>query len=152
MDALTQRSEWEVSDGDVSLRAFKPEDEPLLLAGRDDEWARWLGPGHEHPRPTACILVAGKVVGWVDSDPHLEQLRDGETNLGYNVFAAHRGLNIATRGIELMLRHLAAEGTYTTATLQIDRSNGASLRVAAKVGFARTGETTDSYVLSRPIR
>ena len=142
-------SGWVVSDGEVSLRAFAPEDEAALLAGRDEEWARWLGPGHPHPRPTACIVVGGQVVGWVDSDPSLAGLGPGETNLGYNVFAPHRGRGHATRGVQLMVRRLAAERVHTTAILQIRVGNGASRRVAEKAGFARTGGTTENDVFHR---
>ena len=52
---------WVVNDAEVVLRSFAADDEAALLAGRDGEWARWLGPGHAHPRPTACILVDDEV-------------------------------------------------------------------------------------------
>lgn len=152
VDAATPGDgEWIISDGDLSLRAFEPEDEAALLAGRDDEWARWFGPGHTRPRPTACIVVAEQVVGWVDADPDLAGLRPGETNLGYNVFPPHRGLGHATRAVQLMLRRLAAEGVHTTAILRINELNRASRRVAVKAGFARIGEIADSHVYSRVI-
>lgn len=140
------------TNGRVSLRAFNPVDEATLLAGRDEEWNRWLGPGHDHPQPTACIVVGDEIVGWVDSDPQNQRLRDGETNLGYNVFAPHRGNGYATDAVVLMLQWMKSEGDLHTATMSIDRRNHASLRIAEKAGFVCEAEIEDAYLFSAPIR
>lgn len=49
--------------------------------------------GSDNPRPTACIVVAEQVVGWVkyDRDADHDWLGDGEMNVGYFVFAEYRG-------------------------------------------------------------
>ena len=68
---------WPVTDGVVILRAATSADIPTLLTGRDTEWERWLGPGGNEPRPTACIVVGAEVVGWVDYDTdHASYLSD----------------------------------------------------------------------------
>ena len=139
------------TNGRVSLRAFDPLDQAALLAGRDEEWSRWLGPGHDHPQPTACIIVDGEIVGWMDSDPQNPRLGEGETNLGYNVFAPHRGNGYATDAVVLMIQWLKSEGGLHTATMSIDRDNRASLRVAEKAGFVCEARTEDAYLFSARI-
>jgi RimJ/RimL family protein N-acetyltransferase len=124
------------TNGRISLRAFAADDEAALLAGRDDEWRRWLGPGHDHPHPTACIVVDDEIVGWVDSDPDHPGLGAGETNVGYSVFAPHRGKGYATDALVLLVQWLESATELRTATLSIHRDNHASLRVARKAGFA----------------
>ena len=130
--------------GRVGLRPFDPSDEAALLAGRDDEWRRWLGPNHDHPRPSACIVVDDEVVGWIDADPNSPQLAEGETNIGYSVFAAHRGKGYATEALLLLVHHLRTDERVRTATMKIDPRNHASLRVAAKVGFDEADRTASS--------
>lgn len=133
----------------MRLRSFEPKDEAALLAGRDPEWAKWLGPGDPHPHPTACVLLADEIIGWVDSDPDHGRLQPGETNIGYSIFPAHRGRGHATTAVLLMLEWLADEGRVQVATMSIHRDNTASLRVAAKAGFVRTGEEGDAFLLAR---
>lgn len=128
----------------VVLRAFEPSDEAALLAGRDDEWRRWLGPGHEHPSPTACIVVDGEVVGWIDSDPDNPQLAEGGTNIGYSVFPAHRCKGYASEALRLLVHGLRTDGRLHSATMEVDPGNLASLRVAEKVGFEEVARTAAS--------
>jgi RimJ/RimL family protein N-acetyltransferase len=122
-----------VSDGIVMLRPFVVADRDLVLGGRDEAWARWLGPGGPEPAPTACIVVGESVVGWVDADPTPAWLRPGEANVGYSVFPAHRGLGYAARAVRLLAPELGARGLHR-ALLVIDVRNGASLGVARPAG------------------
>jgi len=119
----------------VTLRPSTSADAPTLIAGRDAEFHRFMGDGSPDPRPTACIVVDGTVVGWVDHDIDRQWLAPGECNLGYNVFAAHRGHGYATRAVQLLLDHLAAGGELTTATLLINPANAASLALAHRLRF-----------------
>lgn len=142
---------WSIRDDDLTLRSFHPDDEAALLAGRDDEWRRWLGPGDDHPAPTACIEIDDAVVGWVDSDPTATDVGAGETNVGYHVFAGHRGRGVATRALSLLLRRLADEGDLHTACLEIQPANIASIRVAEKAGFVRSGDGPGGHRYRRAI-
>src|SRR5262249_8134312 len=110
------------TDGVVTLRAPAPSDAAQLVAGRDGEFHRWLGPGSATPAPVACIWVGDELVGWVDYDTDREHdwLGPGEVNVGYSLFAPARGKGYASRAVELLLRHLADETPHTTATLLID--------------------------------
>lgn len=139
-------------DGVVVLRSPDDDDVPSLVNGRDNESRRWLGPGDSAPRPVACIVVDGEVVGWVDYDTDREWLADGEVNVGYSVFAAHRGKGYAPRAVELLLQHLARATPFHTATLLIDAGNHASLRVAAKLGCTSHEEVGPNRYFKLPVR
>jgi RimJ/RimL family protein N-acetyltransferase len=140
-----------LSDGVVTIRPLEEGDAARLIAGRDEEWRRWLGPGSDDPRPTACIVVAGEVVGWVDYDTDGEWLRAGEVNIGYNVLAPHRGNGYASRAVELLIRYLDASTAFRTATLRIDPGNRASLAVAARTGFIPRGNVDGSRYFQRSV-
>jgi RimJ/RimL family protein N-acetyltransferase len=124
-----------MTDGVVTIRSPQWGDTPRLIAGRDSHWDRWLGPGDDDPCPTACIVVAGGVVGWVDYETTQDYLQPGEVNIGYNVFAGHRGNGYASRAVELLVAYLATCTSFETATLLIDADNVASLGVARRTGF-----------------
>ncbi len=145
------RGGWPLGDGVVTIRPPRPGEAAVLIAGRDDEWARWLGPGSDDPRPTACIVVDGAIVGWVDADAGLEGLADGEVNIGYNVFAPSRRRGYATRAVLLLIEQLAAEGEHRVAVALIDAENHASQRVARAAGFAPTGEHRGKLRFERAI-
>ncbi len=120
------------TDGVVTLRPPMPGDAAVLVAGRDAEFHRWLGPGADEPRPTACIVVDGEVVGWIDYDLERDWLPPGAVNVGYSLFAAARGQGYATRAVTLLLEHLAEQPDIDTATVLVDPENLRSLAVANK--------------------
>ena len=135
-----------MTDGVITIRSLEEGDGARLIAGRDEEWRRWLGPGDDDPRPTACITVAGEVVGWVDYETDQDHLRAGEVNIGYTVFVAHRGHGYASRAVALLI-NLARCTSFDTATLLIDLENSASPGVAARTGFVVQDKTPRDHNL-----
>ncbi len=126
-----------ISDGTVTLRASEPEDNEVLVNGRDVAFHRFMGEGHPEPSPLACIIVGGAIVGWIDYDSPRPWLADGEVNVGYNVFPEYRGRGYAIRALELLMRSLVDHPTVTTTTALIDPDNEASLGVILRAGFTR---------------
>jgi RimJ/RimL family protein N-acetyltransferase len=124
------------TDGVVTLRAPREGDAALLIAGRDAEFHRFMGEGSPEPRPRAVIEVGAEVIGWVDYDRDeiRSWLAPDECNVGYHVFAPHRGRGLASRAVRLLLDLVAEEGRFRFATFLIDADNEASLRVARAVG------------------
>ena len=138
------------TDGLVLIRAPEPGDARLLIAGRDEEFRRFLGPGSDQPAPAGCICVAGLVVGWVDYDIDRAWLLPGEVNIGLHLFAQHRGSGIATRAVRLLLHHLAVRTSHTTATLLIEPANERSLALATRIGAVRSAHPDGAY-FKRPV-
>jgi RimJ/RimL family protein N-acetyltransferase len=122
-----------MSDGAITIRPPGPGDRAVIVAGRDAESKRWLGEGSDNPAPTGCIAAGGQTVGWVDYDTDRDWLHPHQVNVGYQVFAEHRGHGYATRAVRLLIEHLAALTSYREATLLIDERNAASLAVAARL-------------------
>jgi RimJ/RimL family protein N-acetyltransferase len=142
---------WPVGDGVVTLRPPTPGDEPILISGRDAEWERWLGPGSEHPRPTAVIEANGEIVGWVDYDPGTDWLGPGEVNVGYNVFAPHRRRGYAGRALRLLIEVLRDHTGYERAYFVIDVENRASLAVARALGARPVPERAEATGLATSV-
>jgi RimJ/RimL family protein N-acetyltransferase len=138
----------------ITLRPPLPSDTAMLVAARDEEFRRWLGPGSDTPEPSFCILSGEQVVGWVDYDRDADHdwLGDGEVNIGYFVFAEHRGHGYAAEAVELLLQHLSHETPYTTATLLIDPENKPSLAVARRCGFDLRTHIRTQHFLHPPGR
>ena len=114
-------------------------------------WRRFLGPGDDEPRPTGCVIVDDTVVGWVDFDLDRPWLQPGEVNVGYNVFAAHRGRGYATRAVALLVHHLAVDTGHRTATLLISPENGRSLALAARARFESAGDLDGNPYFKRAV-
>jgi len=139
------------TDGVVVIRTPELGDAAGLIAGRDEEFKRFLGPGSDDPRPTGCVVRDSEVIGWVDFDIDRNWLEPGEVNVGYNVFAAHRGLGYASRAVKLLLHHLALTGEHHTATLLIHPDNVRSLGLAERTGFASHGDLDGNPYWKRPV-
>lgn len=141
------------TDGIVTIRAPEPGDAELLVAGRDTEFHRFLGPGAARPEPVGCVEIDGSVVGWVDydlADAH-DWLGPSEVNVGYALFPAHRGRGYASRAVQLLLHHLAVDTDQRTATLVIHPDNARSLTLAERLRFARTSDLGANRVFTRPV-
>jgi RimJ/RimL family protein N-acetyltransferase len=139
------------TDGIVQLRPPRPGDAGALIAGRDQEFHRWLGPGSAEPRPAACIVVDDEVVGWVDYDTERDWLDPGEVNVGYNIFARHRGVGHGTRAVQLLVHHLAVRTDHHTATLLINPGNARSVALAERVGFVAGPNVNGDRFFTRAI-
>jgi RimJ/RimL family protein N-acetyltransferase len=135
----------------VTIRPPQPGDAARLVAGRDAEFERFLGPGSDAPDPVACIVVDGDVVGWVDHDADRSWLLPGEVNVGYHLFASHRGRGLATRAVQLLLHHLAFTGHCQTATLLIDPANVRSQALAVRCGFDRQDDLDGNPYYKRSV-
>jgi len=92
------------------------------------------------------------VVGWIDYDTAHEWLQEGEVNVGYSIFAAHRGNGYASRAVALLLRHLAEDPAVGVATLVIDPGNEQSVAVAQRTGFVHVGEVDGGHCFKHSVR
>jgi RimJ/RimL family protein N-acetyltransferase len=139
------------SDGVVTLKPPSQGDAELLVAGRDEEFFRWLGPGSQTPSPMACVWAAGELVGWVDYDLDHDWLEPGEVNMGYYLFPSARGKGYASRAVELLLQHLSRHTRHTVATLVIQPENTRSLELARRLGFVQRCEMEKGLFFARDV-
>jgi RimJ/RimL family protein N-acetyltransferase len=71
----------------------------------------------------------------------------GAAEMGYTVFAAHRGNGYATEVAQAMMDWAASEHGVTHFTSGVAPDNAPSLRVNDKLGFVRTGDVVDGEVI-----
>jgi SAM-dependent methyltransferase len=97
---------------------------PRSAEAFDEHWAAAL----RDPSVTAkAILLGETLAGYVACFG-----RDGRANVGYQVSREHWGRGIASRALELLLLEVITRPLYA----HVATSNGASLRVLQKCGFA----------------
>jgi RimJ/RimL family protein N-acetyltransferase len=140
-----------MSDGVVTLRPPRPGDAQSLVAGRDEEFFRWLGPGSETPSPVACVWVGDELVGWVDYDLEHDWLEPGEVNVGYYLFPGARRKGYALHAVELLILHLSRNTEHTLASLVIDPENAQSVKLARRLGFVERGEVEKGLYFAREV-
>ena len=71
----------------------------------------------------------------------------GAAEVGYTVFAAHRGQGYATEVGQAMMDWARAEHGVTHFISGVAADNAPSLRVNDKLGFVRTGDVVDGEVI-----
>jgi RimJ/RimL family protein N-acetyltransferase len=150
-----------LSDGVVTLRAFRPDDAAAVARACDDpETAAWL------PVPVPYRLEDGRAyvdevcpAGWADGSaatfavvdagtdellgdislklPNRHPLRFGE--VGYWTAPWARGRGVASRATQLVSRWGLQELGLNRVELLADLDNVASVRAAEKAGFVREG-------------
>lgn len=141
------------TDGVVVIRGFDTSDQQTLIAGRDEEFRRFLGEGSPEPAPTACICVQDTIVGWIDYDHDHDRdwLDEHEVNVGYNVFPEYRGRGYGTSALRLLCSFLDVQDPPLVPTLLIDPDNGPSLALGRRAGFEKVGEIKGQHFLRRVV-
>jgi RimJ/RimL family protein N-acetyltransferase len=143
-----------LTDGVLTLSQLRLEDAVTHLAGEDAELVRWLngGPGTlagveayiRHtveqwaaggPKLAFGIRAEGVLVGTIDGDLALPNLRPREANLAYGLYPAWRGRGFATRAVLLACRYLCDRGDVDHAVIMTNTRNRASAAVAERAGF-----------------
>ena len=147
----------ELSDGVVTLRPWRLDDVPALVAAcNDPTLTRWLP-----NMPSPYTAAAGRE--FIESQPARNAEGSGNVGVfdaqtgellgacgfgakpseryefGYWVVSAHRGRGIAPRALRLIARWVAENTGAGRLQLHADVENIASQRVAEKAGFTREG-------------
>jgi RimJ/RimL family protein N-acetyltransferase len=145
-----------LTDGVVAVRLRRESDlDAIMAASQDPESLRWLTdpPMDEKSRRTSMARLAEAwqsgqaapmMIAAADSDQPVGivnlQFRDDEVAaIAYSVFPANRGQGIAPRAVQVVSRWALAELGLSRLILEADEGNAASIRVAEKCGFERTG-------------
>lgn len=110
---------------------------PWTREAFDSHWAAMLA----DPGVTARAVLLGEVpIGYACRFP-----RGGHDHVGYWIDREHWGRGVASRALELLLREVPARPLYA----HVATTNGASLRVLRKCGFAfervQMSPATDRY-------
>ncbi len=147
----------ELTDGVVTLRPWRMDDVPALVAACNDETLHhWLPmipfpyteeDGREFigSQPQRNAEGAGNVGVFDAATSELLGAcgfrvdEAGRTEFGYWVASAQRGRGIASRALRLTTRWVAERTGTRRLQLHADVANVASQRVAEKAGFTREG-------------
>jgi RimJ/RimL family protein N-acetyltransferase len=143
----------ELHDGDITLRPWTLDDVPAIVAACNDaEIQKWIP---VIPRPYTdedarafiqgevpgigtqqfAIVQDGRVVGSIGMGVN----SSGTGHIGYWCAREARGRGLTTRALRLLCEHGLEDLRLERLELITDPDNGASQRVAEKVGFQREG-------------
>ncbi|GAB0120158.1 N-acetyltransferase [Acidisoma sp. 7E03] len=94
------------------------------------------------------LSMAESFIGWVFLAP--EALRGPDVEIGWRLVRSAWGRGFATEAVEPVLQHAFQTVGLTRVVADIDPHNGASVRVATKLGFRPAGPVSDGeWVLTR---
>lgn len=145
-----------LTDGVVVLRPWQESDLEAVVAGHDEEIARWFGVpdgavsherlledlrewrhAYDESRSRVNFLVeqGGNVVGSVE----VRDLGNRTGRLFWRLYAGHRGRGFATRAVRLLTDYAIDELGFRRVEAEVDVENERSLRVATRAGLHREG-------------
>jgi len=145
-----------LSDGVVTLRAWRDEDIEAAIAGHDEEIAHWFGfpqvrPSYERHKEAVdawhrayaegrsvvafVIEAGGEVVGSID----VRDVGEHTGEITWAVYAGHRRRGYATRAARLVADYALGELGYTRVQAKVEPENTRSTRVATRSGMLREG-------------
>lgn len=147
-----------LGDGDVRLRAFGPQDVPLVLEASADPVIPLITtvPQAADPRSARAYLArqarrltSGEGYSFAIAD-HDDRARGqiglwprredrGRAGIGYWLAPSARGRGFASAAVRLVVDWAWTLGTIERLELFIEPSNAASISVAESTGFAREG-------------
>lgn len=147
-------------DGDLALRAKRPEDVAAITAAcQDPEIPRWTLVPSPYTRADAEAFLrtsaeeqaAGRSANFLAVDARDGTLlgsfsvmgldrEPGYGELGYWVAAEARGRGVATRAVRLLTEWAVRELGLERVELLVHQDNAPSRRVAEKAGYRDTGE------------
>lgn len=156
-----------LADETIALRCLEVSEAREQVDGEDSDWVRWFsgGPGsiqgltewilqnqqewaNGGPRLNWAIHEVGTdaIVGNVEVNLDPNWLGEGDVNISYGVFAAHRGQGIAARAVRLVCRWLTEEVPRAKqAVIQAEPENEHSLRIPRVLGFQEVGTSADEH-------
>jgi RimJ/RimL family protein N-acetyltransferase/8-oxo-dGTP pyrophosphatase MutT (NUDIX family) len=166
----------ELTDGVVVLRPWRDDDVEVVLAGHDDEIARWFGfddvvpsreqqaaavarwrAGYDDGRRVVNFLVETEGVPVGTVEVRTKEDRTGE--LSWALYAGHRGYGYATRALRLLVDYAFRALGLHRVEAYVNPENLRSHRVATRAGLRREGllrgretlfgERQDSILLAR---
>ena len=149
-----------LADGVVAVRLRRAADvAAVAAAGHDPLTRRWLDdePMDDEARRTSVRRTeeawrSGRAAPMVIADGasdepvgivNLQFKEDGSATVVYSVFPAYRGRGIAPRAVLLLTGWALGALGLDRVLLEADAENTASIRVAEKCGFERTGSRTE---------
>ena len=153
---IVGRHEARPADDGVALRAAMIDDSSQLLAWRNDDAAvrsstsgtmvsqhdhdRWFAGVINNPGYRVRIAMSGDVsVGYVRVD-----VREGVGTVSIAVDPAQRGKGYAAKILQAMVEDCKADCQVTELIAEVKRTNTASLRAFAAVGFTAVHPTCDA--------
>jgi RimJ/RimL family protein N-acetyltransferase len=141
-----------LTDGVVTLRAWRREDRDAVVAAlQDEEIARWTSvPSPYRPADFDGWMAAqveqraaGTGVHCLVVDPENRllgsagvQLTEAVPDIGYWCVREHRGRGYTTRAVRLLAKHVLALG-FRRVDILVHADNAPSQRVAEAAGFQR---------------
>jgi aminoglycoside 6'-N-acetyltransferase len=127
-----------LSEGDIALRPFQPEDEPALLAMLGEpEVARWW-PVPDFQREAGWIVeVAGEPSGWLE---YHEEDYAWYPSVAFDIVltSSLHGRGYGRRVLWLAIGHFVAKGHHRF-TIDPNVANKRAIRSYEAVGFERVG-------------